>query len=163
MDDKEKIKYFNQRFLSLRNRIPFESRSTEGVVIEYYTSPLPQTMAMFVKQTRKTTLQDNFVEPIRVENDLASLKGNQANDKPSSSRTPVKTHTNRRDQDSFDIEGLQRIVKQLSNEIIDLKKNLGEGISGRGFFRFPDKKDFPPKQHPPPDNINIQDYAMDNF
>ena len=63
-------------------------------------------MAMFVKQTRKITLQDNFTEPIRVENDIASLKGNQTNDKPSSSRTPVKTHTDRRDQDAFDIEGL---------------------------------------------------------
>ena len=34
---------------------------------------------------------------------------------------------------------------------------------GRGFFRFPNKKHFPPKQRPPLENINIQDYAMDNF
>jgi len=61
------------------------------------------------------------------------------------------------------MEGLQRMVKQLSNEIIDLKKNSGESTSGRGFFRFPDKKHFPQKQHPPLENINIQDYAMDNF
>ena len=55
------------------------------------------------------------------------------------------------------------MVKQLSNEIIDLKKTSGESTSGRGFFRFPDKKHFPPKQQPPPENINIQDYAIDNF
>ena len=55
------------------------------------------------------------------------------------------------------------MVKQLSNEIIDLKKNSGEGTSGRGFLRFPDKKHFPPKQHLPPENINIPDYAMDNL
>ena len=61
------------------------------------------------------------------------------------------------------MEGLQRIVKQLSNEIIDLNKNSGESTLGRGFFRFPDKKHFPQKPHPPPENINIQDYAMDNF
>ena len=95
MDGKEKIKDFNQCFLSLRNRIPVESRSTEGVVIEFYTSALPQTKAMFVKKTRKITLHDNFIEAIRVEKNLDSLKGNQANDKPSSSRTPVKTHTDR--------------------------------------------------------------------
>lgn len=100
---------------------------------------------------------------MRVEKDLSSLKGNQGNDKPSSSRAPVKTHSDRRDQDSFDIEGLQRMVKQLSNEIIDLKNTSGESTSGRGFFRFPDKKHFPPKQHPPPENINIQDYVMDKF
>ena len=120
-------------------------------------------MAMFLKQTHKTTLQDNFTEAIRVEKDLTSWKGNQENDKPSSSRDPVKTHTHRRDQDAFDIEGLQRMFKQLSNEIIDLKKSSGEGTSGRGLFRFPDKKHFPPKQHSPPKNINIQDYSMDNF
>ena len=98
-----------------------------------------------------------------MEKDLASLKGNQTNDKPSSSRAPVKTHTDRRYKDVFDIEGLQRMVKQLSNEIIDLKKSLGEGTSGRGFFRFLNKKHFPPKQHPPPKNINMQDYAMEKL
>ena len=88
---------------------------------------------------------------------------NEGNDKPSTCRDLAKTHIDGRDQDSFDIEGLQRMVKQLSNEIIDLKKNLGESTSERGFFRFPDKKHFPPRQHPPLENINIQDYAMDNF
>lgn len=32
MDSKEKVKEFNQRFLSLRNRIPVDSVLTEGVV-----------------------------------------------------------------------------------------------------------------------------------
>ena len=106
MDGKEKIKDFNQPFLSLRNKIHVESRPLDGVVIKFYTSGLPQTMEMFVKQTRKITLQDNFIEAIRIEKDLASLKGSQTNDKPSSSRVPVKTHADRRDQDSFDMEGL---------------------------------------------------------
>ena len=56
MDGKEKVKDFNRRFLSLRNKIPAESRPTEGVVTEFYTSALPQTMAVFVKQSKKTTL-----------------------------------------------------------------------------------------------------------
>ena len=123
MDGKEKIKDFNRCFLSLRNNIPVESRQLEGVVVELYTSTLPQMTTMFVKQTHKVTLQDNFTEATRIEKILASLKGRQTNDKPSSSRVPVKTHADRRDQDSFDMEGLQRMVKQLSNEIIDLKKN----------------------------------------
>lgn len=163
MDEKEKIKDFNQHFLSLRSKIPVESGPPEGVVIEFYTTSLQQIMAMFVNQAQKTTLQGNFAEAIRVEKDLASLKVNNGNDKPSSSRAPVKTHTDRRDQDSFDIERLQRVVKQLSNEIITVKKNMGECTSRRGFFRFLDKKYFPPIQHPPPENINFQDYAMDNF
>ena len=52
----------------------------------------------------------------------------------------------RKEQDAFDIEGLQWVVKQSSNEIIDLKNNLGEGTSERGFFIFPDMKHFPPRQ-----------------
>ena len=106
MDGKEKIKDFNQRFLSLRNKIPVESRPPEGVVIEFYTSSLLQTMEILMKQTHKITLHDNFTKAIRIEKDLTSLKGNQANDKPSSGRFPVKTHADRRDQDSFDMEGL---------------------------------------------------------
>jgi hypothetical protein len=163
MDSKEKVKDFNQHFLSLRNRIPVDTGPTEGVVMEFYTSSLPQTMAMFVKQKEKTTLQGNFAEAIRVEKDIANLKVNQGNDKPSSSKNPIKTHMDRKEQDAFDIEGLQRVVKQLSNEIISLKNNSGEGTSGKGFFIFSNKKYFPPRQHPPPENINIQDYTMYNF
>ena len=96
MHGKEKIKDFNQHFLSLGNKIPDESRPPEGVVVEFYTSALPQTMAMFMKHTCKVTLHDNFTEAIRMEKYLASLKGSQTNDKPSSSRVPVKTHADKR-------------------------------------------------------------------
>ena len=140
MDGKEKIKDLNQHFLTLKNKIPIESRPPEGVVVEFYTPTLPQMMAMFVKQTCKISLQDNFTEAIRIEKDLVSLKGSHTNDKPYSSRVPVKTHANRRDQNSFDMEGLQRMVKQLYNKIIDLKKTSGESTLGRGFFIFPDRK-----------------------
>ena len=108
-------------------------------------------------------MQRNVVEAIRVEKDLASLKVNQGIDIPSTRRNPIKTRTDTREQDAFDIKGLQRMVKQLSNEIIDLKNKSRESMSGRGFFRFSYRKHFPPRQHPPPENINIQDYAMDIF
>lgn len=57
MDSKEKVKDFNQRFISLKNKILVESRPRDDVVIEFYTSSLPEMMAMFVKQKEKTTLQ----------------------------------------------------------------------------------------------------------
>jgi hypothetical protein len=47
----------------------------------------------------------------------------------------------------MDMEALQRIVKKLSNELIDLKKSSGEGYYiQKNFFRFPPKKD---KNTPP--------------
>ena len=111
MYSKENVKDFNQIFLSLRNKILVDSRPIERVVIEFYTSALPQTMDMFVKQKEKTTMQGNFTEAIKVEKDMASLKVNQGNDKLSNIKNPMKSHTDRKEKDSFDIEGLQRVVK----------------------------------------------------
>lgn len=56
MDNKEKVKDFNKIFLSLRNKIHVDSRTNEELVIEFYTSSLPQMMAMFVKHKEKATL-----------------------------------------------------------------------------------------------------------
>ena len=49
MNPKEKIKEFNQRFLTLRNKIPIAVRPAEAVTLEFYTSALPLSVAMFVK------------------------------------------------------------------------------------------------------------------
>ena len=37
MNAKEKVKDFNQRFLTLKNRIPADSMPAESLVIAYYT------------------------------------------------------------------------------------------------------------------------------
>jgi hypothetical protein len=38
MNPKEKVKDFNQRFLTLKNRIPADSMPVESLVIAYYTT-----------------------------------------------------------------------------------------------------------------------------
>lgn len=48
MDSKEKVKDFNKHFLSLRNRIPEGSISTNDVIVKFYTLALPMNMANFV-------------------------------------------------------------------------------------------------------------------
>ena len=40
MNPKEKFKDFNQRFLTLKNRIPTDSMPTESLIIAYYTKAL---------------------------------------------------------------------------------------------------------------------------
>jgi hypothetical protein len=45
-----------------------------------------------------------------------------------------KPSEEKKDYDSMDMESLQRIVKKLSNELIDLKKNGGEGSSNSKNF-----------------------------
>ena len=61
------------------------------------------------------------------------------------------------------MDSMQRMIKQLKNEIIDLKKSKGEGK--KPFNPFIKKRtitDTPP-QIPPTSGINLEEYAMDNF
>ena len=65
------------------------------------------------------------------------------------------------DKDPIDMESMQRVIKQLTNELIDLKKRKGEGK--KHFKPFMKKRiDFLP-QLPPTSGINIKDYAMENY
>jgi hypothetical protein len=83
-DKKDKVKEFNQIFINLLNRIP--DNPTESVQVEFYTTALPLTIAMFVKAREKRTLAENFVEYVKLEKDLASISSHQGNKeiKPSS-------------------------------------------------------------------------------
>ena len=59
------------------------------------------------------------------------------------------------------MESMQRVLKQLTNDIIDLKKNKGEGK--KPFKPFMKKRiDYAP-QIPPTLVLNIKYYAMDNY
>jgi hypothetical protein len=73
MDPKEKIKYFNQRFLTLVNKIPEDSRLPGNVIIEIYTSTLPSSIVIFVKREKNTTLVDVFQETLEVELEIISV------------------------------------------------------------------------------------------
>jgi len=129
MDPKEKIKEFNQRFLTLRNKIPTTARPTEEVTLEFYTLALPLSVAMFVKREKLTTLEETFEEAILVEKEMTSLKTNPTNESniASSSKkkneNPNKNSNDKKEQDNFDMENLQRVIKKFSNDLIDIKKN----------------------------------------
>ena len=102
METKEKVKDFNQRFLTLRNKIPATSRPAEDVTIEFYTSALPVSMAMFVRQKAKLTLVENFEEAIKVEKDMTSTKANPRVDTDSASSSWKKTDSPAKTVASFD-------------------------------------------------------------
>jgi len=82
---------------------------------------------------------------------MMSLKGNpreEAKNYKSNTKkrvTPSKSPKHKNDQESMEMESLQRIIKKLSNEIIDMNQNLGEGTSNTNkFFIFPPKQSTPP-------------------
>ena len=63
-DKKDKVKYFNQRFINILNRIP--KKPAKSIQVEFYTAALPPAIAMFVKAREKRTLAENFQEAIKV-------------------------------------------------------------------------------------------------
>jgi hypothetical protein len=67
MNPKEKIKDFNQIFLTLMNKILEDSRPADNVIIEFYTTTLPSSIAIFVKRAGKNTLAETFEETLDVE------------------------------------------------------------------------------------------------
>ena len=99
METKEKVKDFNQRFLTMRNRIPATSRPAEDVTIEFYTLALLVSMAMFVRRAAKPTLTETFDEAIKVGKDMPAIKTNPRVDTDSASssckkaESPSKTNT----------------------------------------------------------------------
>jgi hypothetical protein len=60
MNPKEKIKYFNHRFMTFINRIPEDSCPPINVLLEFYTTALPFSIAIFVKREAKNTLDETM-------------------------------------------------------------------------------------------------------
>ena len=79
----EKVKEFNQRFITLLNNIL--DKVPEEVQIEYYTASLLLTVPMFVKIKDIRALEENFGEAIKVDKDLASISIHQGNEESEAS------------------------------------------------------------------------------
>ena len=69
--------------------------------------------------------------------------------------------TEKKDKEPMDMASMQRVIKQLTNDIIDLKKNKGKGK--KPFKSFVKKRTYFSPQIPPILGINIEDYAMENY
>jgi hypothetical protein len=76
MNPKEKVKYFSERFLMLRNRILADSRPVESLIVAYYTKSLHNNIAIWVKRSRKSTLLESFEEASQIKKDILILKVN---------------------------------------------------------------------------------------
>ena len=141
MNENEKVKYFNERFVSLLNRIPI--KPGEAIHIEYYTFALPPNIVMFVKSQEKPTLVDNFAEAMQVEKNFKTMSSCLEDE-----------------EDEVLMEAyMERIISKLKDEITNLKKNKGEGkklvkkkISTNTSLKVP-----------PTPGINLEDYAIDKF
>ena len=103
----ENFKEFNQRFITLLNKIP--DKPLEAVQIEYYIATLRLPVAMFVKRKEIRTLEENFEEAIKVEKDLASISIHQGN-KESEASTSENNGKKRKD---VELDGKYMVSLQL--------------------------------------------------
>ena len=107
MENKERIKDFNQCFLTLLNKIPVASQPPEDIIIENYASALPKSLGMFVKKSVKITLVETFEEAIKVEKNLLTFepKNNGKTDSPFHKRNEIiaRANTDKRDTPTFNV------------------------------------------------------------
>lgn len=135
MDKKEKIIYFNQCFKTFVNKFPIDSQPTKSVIVEWYTSVLHPSIAMFVNRNGKTILSKKFDKSKKVEKEMSGVVGNLVGDKtkaPGFTQKPLLL-TNIGEKYAIDLDSVVTLVKKISNKIVDLKKNYWEGTSSNSF------------------------------
>ena len=66
MDKKEKVQYFNQRFATHLNNFSATIKHAKETLIEYYTSALCPSIAMFVKREVNPSLVETYEEDNKV-------------------------------------------------------------------------------------------------
>jgi hypothetical protein len=177
MTPKERVKYFNQIFMTILNKFQPVAKPTQELQIEVYANVLPASISMFVKRAAKKTLAENFEEAKMIEFQMKGCKEGQASLVRKESQPPPrrgllltrpsgKLAEQTPDKGNGDIEYLQRMVKKLSNEIIDMKRSAGEGNQGQRPYKPFFKRNQPFKAiEPPPANLNIDlgNVASDSF
>jgi hypothetical protein len=169
MNAKEKVKDFNQRFLTLKNRIPADSMPAESLIIAYYTKDLHQSIAIWVKRSKKATFLEAFEEAMQIEKDILSLKNSSSNETETVSSSKKKIEIlprptqNKTQPENFDLENLTKVVQKLSNQVIDLKRSTEEASSSKGPYKPPFRKPFPSNRpNPNPEGLNLESlqYAL---
>jgi hypothetical protein len=163
MNPKEKVKDFNQIFLTLKNRIPTDSMLVESLIVAYYTTTLHNNIAIWVRRSKKNTLLEAFEEASQIKKDILSLKDNLNSEveTTSSSKNKIEILTKppqaKSQPETLDLESLQKSFQKLSNQVIYLKRSVEEASSSKGSFKPPFRKPFPPNwPNPTTEGLNFE-------
>lgn len=107
--------------------------------MEFYISALPVPTSMWVKRSNVKTLQGAIDEAVKVENEMISLTA--CHPKTREKKAPQTSKKNNgndnkgaetKDKETTDVEGLHRIIKKLTNTVIDMRRNHRESTNGKG-------------------------------
>ena len=109
-------------------------KPTKETLIEYYTSTLCPPIAMFVKREVKCLLVENYEEANKVEVELDSIAkhSSESEIKPIVGKRPLLL-TRPKEELSSELENVVKMVKKLSNKIVDLEKDKKASTSKRTF------------------------------
>lgn len=124
-ETREPIKYFNSCFKKLLNKIPTTSRTSEEVWSEWYISTLPSNIVIFVDRFSKPTLAKNMKKSIVVEKSILALEKKNAIDERKSKKVAFRDDPKKKKlKDPFDLEGLQKVLKTMSNKMVGIKRQI---------------------------------------
>jgi hypothetical protein len=135
----------------------------ESLVIAYYTKALHQSIAIWVKISKKATLLEAFEEATQIEKDILSLKDSSSNETETVSSSKKKIEIlprptqNKTQSENSDLENLTKVVQKLSNQVIDLKRSTEEASSSKGPYKPPFRKPFlQNRPNPNPEGLNLE-------
>jgi hypothetical protein len=169
MNLKEKLKDFNQRFITLKNEILADLMRAESLILAYYAKALHNNIAIWVRRSKKNTLLEAFEEASQIEKDILSLKDNLNSEveTASSSKKKIEIFTRppqpKNQQETLDLESLQKDFQKLSNQFVDLKISAEEEPTIKWSFKPPFRKPFTPNRPNPTTeglNFEILQYAL---
>lgn len=156
-ESREPIKDFNSRFNKLLNKIPTASKPSEEVRSEWYISSLPSNITIFVDRATKPTLAENMKEAIAVEKRIIALEKKAALEEQKSKKVTFKDDSKKKvAKDPYDMEGLQKVLKIMSNEMVEIKKQVAETSTKKPF------RNFKRAETKPPNAISNVELDLDN-
>jgi hypothetical protein len=153
--------------MTILNKFHPAVKPNQELQIKVYSNALPTSISMFIKRATKKTLAENFEEAKMIDFHMKGCKEGQAplvrkESQPPSRRGLLLTRLLGKpaeptpDKGNGDIEDLQHMFKKLSNDIIDMKRNEGEGNQRQRPYKPFFKRNGPFKEiEPPPGNLNI--------
>ena len=92
---------------------------------------------IFVDRATKPTLAENMKQTIAVERWIIYLDKKNANEERKSKKFSFKDDSKKKTpRDPYDMEGLQKVLKTMSNEMVEIKKQVAETSTNRPFRKF---------------------------
>jgi len=142
---KEPIKEFNSRFNKLLNKIPTAFKLSEKIRSEWYITALPSNATIFVDRATKPTLAKNMKEALAVEKHIIALEKKTALEDRKSKKVSFKDDSKKKmPKYPYDMEGLQKVLKTMSNEMVEIKKQVAKTSIKRPFRNFKKPESKPP-------------------